>query len=349
MKKSANALFMLLFVKNFQGIDKSELSAFKKDSQNFSQSLNISKNKNNKKSSKSDSSKDDLAVTKSLKGKSSKVKDDSDILNNKNSSLKDNKKEGSFFSSLFGSKKKEDNKKDLEIKLSKSKKNNKLNDSEYEDPFGGLDENLFDKKTKLKTAEKQEKTDARKINKKEGQEKKEKKDKEGGFFSSLGASIKSGAKSLVKSDLGKQVGGVLKDASVNVATNAIKAGADKLSDGVSTLNNKISGSEVQNDVKKEEISEVLNEKVQSSSNKDEEINIVDSIDSEIRDNEDSDVLEVKNIKDSNEFSKALDSKAEKVSPSIVNNNSYGPSFGSSSKSSKSSKKSKRKVKKNKKK
>lgn len=141
--------------------------------------------------------------------------------------------------------------------LSKKPKTKKKSESnlKYEDPFGAMGD-VFDHggKAKLK-ADRQVGADAKK---KAGLAKaaEAKKKKDAGIFGSFGDLMKSGAKSIAKSDLGKQLGSVLKDSAVSIATTAITTGASKLNDKVQNVNDTIAG------VKKEE-SAVVDEAIVS--------------------------------------------------------------------------------------
>lgn len=111
-------------------------------------------------------------------------------------------------------------------------------------PFANVDTDLFSPtKTKIKSAEKQKNDDMKKEAKKKGEEKKqeEKKQQEskGGFFSSVLNTIKSGAKSLGKSEIGKGVKELAKNATTSIANTAIQRGNEKINTTVEKINNKI--------------------------------------------------------------------------------------------------------------
>lgn len=230
MKRSIYTFCYIVLMNALPGIDKNELAKFKSDSKKFSESIDISKSKSGKKT------KDDLGMSKKLLP--SKENKDNSNFNKKDKA----KSKASFLDKLFGSKSEDKTK--LIKKEDLEKKSKKIKDI-YEDPFAGLDSNLFESvgKTKFKSDEKQKNTDKKKANKKTGQDKADNKKKEEGFFSSLGSKIKSGMSALAKSDLGKEMGGVLKDSAVSVASNAVSTGTQKLNQEVSSLNNKISGNE----------------------------------------------------------------------------------------------------------
>ena len=113
-------------------------------------------------------------------------------------------------------------------------------------PFANLDTDFFSpEKTKIKSAEKQKNVDIKKEAKKKGEEKKqeEKKQQEskGGFFSNAWNTIKSGAKSLGKSEIGKGVKEIAKNATTSIANTAIQRGNEKINTTVEKINNKIAG------------------------------------------------------------------------------------------------------------
>lgn len=229
MKRSIYTFCYIVLMNALPGIDKNELAKFKSDSKKFSESIDISKSKSGKKT------KDDLVMSKKLLP--SKENKDNSNFNKKDKATP----KASLFEKLFGSKS-EDKSKSIK-KENQETKSKKIKDA-YEDPFAGLDTNLFEVgKTKVKSDEKQKNTDKKKANKKAGEDKAENKKKEEGFFFFLGSKIKTGMSALAKSDLGKEMGGVLKDSAVSVASNAVSTGTQKLNQEVSSLNNKISGNE----------------------------------------------------------------------------------------------------------
>jgi hypothetical protein len=368
MKKNINIFCCVIFVSAFSGINKNELAKFKTDSQKFSQSIDVSKAKVGK------IAKDDVAQSKaSLFGSllSSKTKDDSQVnsssknntinnnSNNNNKSKaslfgsksKDTKskdssqvnsssKNNTIFDSLFGSKSKDTKSKDSSKVNTQNKNNNKINE-EYEDPFGGLDANLFESvgKTKLKSEEKQANTDKKKAAKKAGQDKEDAKKKDSGFFSSLASTIKSGAKSFAKSELGQQVSGALKNSAASVASNAINTGTEKLNEGVTSLNNKISGQ----DKKELEIQTII--KTDDTTGDLIEQNDTKLLEDDIDTNSSSNIDKINEADDIKAFSEKLDRKPiEKVNSNsnVVQESSLSFSTNSGKRSSKSKKNKKKK-------
>jgi hypothetical protein len=149
---------------------------------------------------------------------------------------------------------------------------------------------------------------------------------------------------LAKSDLAKEVGGVLKNSAVSVASNAVATGTEKLNKEVSSLNNKISGNDkkdVSAIIAEEPVLEEPNTKkvtISSESNNEnpfmEEENIVV---------EDVYKSDQKEAKEAEAFSAKLDHIGVTNSPSVITS-----SGGQSNKSNKSKNK-KRKTKARKKK
>jgi hypothetical protein len=345
------SIYFMLMSNIVLSVTQEEKDAFKKSSQAFSSSLN-KKNFNNLNNGKLLSgSKDNnkLSISSTPKASSSSF---SSFFGSKSSGIstkggsKDNvastnKSNSGFFGSLFGSKSSGSDKKNSIV----SKK-----ESSYEDPFGSMDTSLFAEKgeklakNKLKSSEQQKNSDQKKESKKLRVEKalNAKNDTStSSWFSSFKNTVAQGAKAAAKSDIGKSIGGVLKDATGQIVGAAVNKGVSKLNEGVVGTVEKING------VSSENASLVNNNTanldVNSNNIKNEmEDPFVDLEDNALTYEDDANKKlkieqDIKERNDLADFKKSLDNK-NNSSLSIMPSGSQGFSNGNSRKKTKKSKK-----------